>query len=233
MQEYRSIGPSLFAEETLIAAILDGTYPVGSVLPNQRDLSVQLNISRSSLREALQRLERDGWVRIRHGKSSVVRDIWREGGLNLLDAIVKHRRFIPKNFIVNLLEVRSVIAPVYARLAIKNAPDAVCSLLDEGMNLDESPQIFASFDWKLNHQLAVLSENPIYPLLLNGFAGFYVEMARKYFAATEGLTKSKLFYAELRNAVEQKDIFVAEQIVRDAMQKSMEIWQQIEKVQSG
>jgi len=232
MQEYRSIGPSLFAEETLITTILDGTYSAGSVLPNQRDLSAQLNISRPSLREALQRLARDGWIRIRHGKSSVVRDIWREGGLNLLDAMVKHSRFVPQNFIVNLLEVRLVIAPVYARLAIKNAPDAVCLLLDEGMNLDESPQTFALFDWKLNHQLAVLSENPIYPLLLNGFAGFYVEMAKKYFAAAEGLAKSKLFYAELKNAAEQKDILAAEQVVRDAMQKSIEIWKQIVKNQS-
>ena len=41
----------------LAASILDGSLPPGSQLPPERELMNQLGISRSTLREALRRLE--------------------------------------------------------------------------------------------------------------------------------------------------------------------------------
>lgn len=50
----------------------DGVYPVGSLLPSQRDLSEQLGISRTSLREALSTLQGLGLVVARPGKGMYV-----------------------------------------------------------------------------------------------------------------------------------------------------------------
>lgn len=49
-----------------------GTYPVGSLLPSQRELSEQLGISRTSLREALSTLQGLGLVVSRSGKGVYV-----------------------------------------------------------------------------------------------------------------------------------------------------------------
>ncbi|CAB5658635.1 L-lactate utilization operon repressor [Delftia tsuruhatensis] len=49
-----------------------GVYPVGSLLPSQRDLSEQLGISRTSLREALSTLQGLGLVVARPGKGMYV-----------------------------------------------------------------------------------------------------------------------------------------------------------------
>ena len=49
-----------------------GTYPVGSLLPSQRDLSEQLGISRTSLREALSTLQGLGLIISRPGKGMYV-----------------------------------------------------------------------------------------------------------------------------------------------------------------
>lgn len=62
--------------DAAIATIRDrieaGVYPVGSLLPAQRQLSEELQISRASLREALSTLEALGMLRIRAGKGVYV-----------------------------------------------------------------------------------------------------------------------------------------------------------------
>ena len=80
--------PAAHAEQSLVSAILDGTYPPGSTLPGERELARQLGVTRPTLRETLQRLECEGWMTIRQGKSTRVNDIWREGGLTVLSALV-------------------------------------------------------------------------------------------------------------------------------------------------
>ena len=64
--------PNAYAEHSLIAAILDGTFPPGSTLPGERMLAVELGVTRPTLREAIQRLARDGWLTVRQGKATVV-----------------------------------------------------------------------------------------------------------------------------------------------------------------
>ncbi|MGS1038511.1 FadR/GntR family transcriptional regulator [Burkholderia glumae] len=57
---------------TIQARIETGVYPVGSLLPAQRQLSEELDISRASLREALSTLEALGILTIRPGKGVYV-----------------------------------------------------------------------------------------------------------------------------------------------------------------
>src|SRR5688572_32358152 len=63
---YRQIAEQLGA---LIAA---GEFPLGSRLPPERDLAVQLGVSRPSVREALIALEVQGLVEVRMGSGIYV-----------------------------------------------------------------------------------------------------------------------------------------------------------------
>ena len=47
--------PSAYAEHSLTAAILDGTFPPGSTLPGERVLAVDLGVTRPTLRERIHR----------------------------------------------------------------------------------------------------------------------------------------------------------------------------------
>lgn len=49
-----------------------GEFPVGARLPPERDLAVQLGVSRPSVREALIALEVEGWVEVRMGSGIYV-----------------------------------------------------------------------------------------------------------------------------------------------------------------
>ena len=60
------------AVEIIYQRIQQNTYAVGSALPSQRELAIQLGISRASLREALTRLAALGLLEIKAGKGVYV-----------------------------------------------------------------------------------------------------------------------------------------------------------------
>ena len=121
--------PAELIESRLINAIVAGEFAINSNLPPERDLAQQLGVTRPTLREALQRLARDGWIEIRHGKSTRVRDYWHEGNLAVLGTIAHHQDHLPAEFVPNLLQVRELLAPAYARLAVKRSAKAATAVV--------------------------------------------------------------------------------------------------------
>ena len=96
---YIPLRPNKHVEDVLVTGILNGTFPIGSALPNERALSSQLGVTRPTLRETLQRLAREGWVTIQHGKSTIVNDYWQAGGLSLLSTLARYGKNLPDGFI--------------------------------------------------------------------------------------------------------------------------------------
>jgi GntR family negative regulator for fad regulon and positive regulator of fabA len=217
--------PAAYAEKSLILAILNNDYPSGSILPSERELAVKLGVTRPTLRETLQRLERDGWLTIHQGKSTRVNDYWKEGGLNVLNSLVQYSEKLPANFVPNLLEVRLVLAPAYTRQAVENSPNQVSECLREYIHLNDSPEDYAAFDWRLHQTLTIASENPIFTLILNGFANFYEQMARLYFLREEARRASQEYYQSLNDAVDHNDPQGAENITRAMMKESIKLWE--------
>ena len=215
--------PRAHVESVLLASILDGTFPSGTTLPGERTLAAQLGVTRPTLREALQRLARDGWLTVAHGKPTLVNNYWEEGGLNVLGKLVEHPAYLPPNFVDQLLEVRLHLAPAYTRAAVARAAPEVATFLGQAEALAD-PADFARFDWQLHHLLTVRSGNPIYTLILNGFRGFYEEIARRYFATAEARQLSRRFYADLRVAAQATDADAAETLSRAVMAESIVTW---------
>lgn len=58
----------------LIAAIADGTYPVGDRMPAERELAQSFNVSRPTVREAIIALEVRGLVEVRVGSGVYVKE---------------------------------------------------------------------------------------------------------------------------------------------------------------
>lgn len=223
--------PNNYAEQSLVTAILEGTFAPGDTLPGERALAAELGVTRPTLREALQRLARDGWLTVQQGKSTVVNNYWQDGGLNVLNALVQHSDHLPPDFVANLLEVRLNLAPAYTRAAVERAGDEVTAFLRGGGLRQAQPTLdtpiaYASFDWQLHRLLTLKSGNPIYTLILNGFANFYEEIAQLYFATTEARQLSRQFYDDLVQAAANHDADTAEHLARTVMEASIELWQE-------
>lgn len=216
--------PADLAESRLIVAILDGHFPIGDTLPAERELATQLGVTRPTLREVLQRMARDGWIEIRHGRPTRVRNYWQEGKLGVLSAIAQYPEHAPTDFVHNLLVIRHLMAPEYTRQAVARSPGEVANILRDMTALDENPAAFALADWNLQYQLTVLSGNPIFTLILNGFEELYQKMAIVYFGSQASRDHSRAFYGDLLEVAQNEDHGETEGLTRNTMAESMDLW---------
>lgn len=95
--------PAGFAEEYIIESIWNNRFPPGSILPAERELSELIGVTRTTLREVLQRLARDGWLTIQHGKPTKINNFWETSGLNILETIARLDHESAPKLIENLL----------------------------------------------------------------------------------------------------------------------------------
>jgi GntR family negative regulator for fad regulon and positive regulator of fabA len=218
--------PTQHVEKFLVTSILDGAYPPGATLPNERHLAKQLGITRPTLRETLQRLAAEGWVSIHHGKPTVVNDYWQDGGLSLLSTLAKYGDYLPNGFITHLLEVRLTMLPPVAGRAATYQPDVILKYLSRAEALGEDVEVFSNYDWDLQILMARNSQNPVFSLILNDFASIFTAMARHYFSKNKARRASLSYYRELSETIKRSNRQDVERVVKKAMLQSITIWQE-------
>jgi len=221
--------PAEIAEKRLLEAILSSHFPINSNLPGERELAVQIGVTRPTLRETLQRLARDGWLDIQHGKPTRIRDFWREGNLAVLSILAQFPTKLPPDFIVHLLELRVLLAPAYAQQALSAAPHEITSLLENYTDLEDNPAVYAKADWELHTQLTQWSTNPVFRLLLNGFQKLYILMGEHYFAFPQCRRHSQNFYQALHKCARRGADRAGGLLTRRVMEESLALWQKMQE----
>ncbi len=163
--------PAGFAEEYIIESIWNNRFPAGSILPAERELSELIGVTRTTLREVLQRLARDGWLTIQHGKPTKVNNFWETSGLNILETLARLDHESVPQLIDNLLSVRTNIATIFIRTAFRQHPEDALQVLSSANEVEDHADAFATLDYNVFRGLAFASGNPVYGLILNGMKG--------------------------------------------------------------
>ncbi len=215
--------PAQYAEHQLLTAILEGEYAPGAALPGERLLAKELGVTRPTLRETLHRLAAEGWITIRHGKSTLVNDYWKKGGLGLLSTMARYGQFLPSGFISHLLELRKVLIPAVAAMACERAPGPIIEHVERAGGLEDDAEAFSDYDWELQALMAEQSNNCTFPLIMNDFGVLYKTLGVAYFSMESGRNASRKYYKQLATAL-LKGPAAVEIAVRDAMQESIDIW---------
>ncbi|WP_394132778.1 fatty acid metabolism transcriptional regulator FadR [Shewanella maritima] len=220
-------GPASFAEKYIVRSIWENKFPPGSILPAERELSELIGVTRTTLREVLQRLARDGWLKIQHGKPTQVNNFWETSGLNILETIADLN---PEGFptlVDQLMAARANVSIIYVRAAIKQNPDKAAEILATIYQLADDAEAYADFDYKLHHTLAFASENPLYVLILNGFKGLYSRVGRYYFSSSEARALSLSFYVELETLAKEANYQDVPNLMRQNAIESGIMWQKM------
>lgn len=216
------------AELAITLAILDGSFPAGSTLPPERELATRLGITRPTLREALQRLRRDGWLDVGQGRPTRVRDPRTEGRLGVLQGMAAHHQHVGPAFVRDLLQVRALLAPAFMREAAARDPQVLREPLRQAqVATSGSWGTLARADWALLHTAAVASGNAIYPLILNGFQELFMAVARAYYDSDQGRALSRAWYARLEAALDAGDLDEVQRATAEVMQSVASSWEQL------
>ncbi|ALS98975.1 fatty acid metabolism transcriptional regulator FadR [Lacimicrobium alkaliphilum] len=224
---YKAQSPAGFAEEYIVESIWSGRFPPGTILPAERELSELIGVTRTTLREVLQRLARDGWLTIQHGKPTKVNNFWETCGLNILETLARLDEDGIPELVDHLLAARTSVSAVFIRRAFKTAPDESAKLLEGYVNLAEDGQTYADFDYRINHDLAMASGNRVFVLMMNGFRGLYARIGSYYFSNPKSRQLARDHYAQLLQLARNGDHEKVPMLIRKYGVDSGEIWNEI------
>lgn len=219
------IKPAQFVEQEIITEIVSGKWTAGYKLPPERELAGLLGVTRPTLREVLQRLSRDGWLTIKHGKPTTVNDYQETGGLGVLKTLVKHDKLYSKSLINDWLEFRIMVFPALASKAISKAPELIIEKLNEAPGTNTNSNEFAAFDWEIQMLMVKLSENSIGRMLYNDLSSIYKKEGFIYFNNKALRQNSVDYYKKLKMAIYGDGNF--QELIKYTMEKSYELWKKL------
>ncbi len=218
--------PAQFAENQLLEALIDNTYGPGDVLPGERVLAQSLGVTRPTLREVLQRLSKEGWVTIAHGKPTRVNDYLSTGGLGVLNTLSRFNNRLSPDIIAHLLEARTLIFPGVAQRATITDPKAILAYLDAPISLHTDAKQFALHDWGLQMLMVAITQNSVLKMMFNDFAPVYNRLGQLYFTNKIARKMSLEYYGALCLAIGNKEASVHE-LVQKTMARAQTFWQEI------
>ena len=216
-----------WAERKLIEGIVSGLYPPNSDLPGERTLSKELDIARPALREAMQRLSRDGWLDIQQGKPTRIRDYLKDGNLNILAGLLKADPDLIPNLVPDLLEMWRLLAPQYTASSVRRAPGLILDLLESFKKTPDEAEDFALYMWELHHMLIAYSDNMVYGLIFNTFKEFYAQLATYYYRNPKHRDTARKLWADLVPSVEALDTSGAAELVTGFVANTADFWKDI------
>ncbi|MCD4720456.1 MAG: fatty acid metabolism transcriptional regulator FadR [Desulfobacula sp.] len=218
--------PAEFAEKQLLEAILGLKYNPGEVLPAERLLAIELGVTRPTLRETLQRLSKEGWITIRHGKPTKVNDYLKNGGLGILSSLARYGKNLSTDMVSHLLEVRTVMFPDIAQKAISNSPEEILTYLRKSNALKNRADAYAEYDWGLQMLMVKATKNPVFNMILNDFEPLYAILGEIYFQKKNARVASLTYYSDLIKALEQNNMDI-KLLVEETMIHTQKIWEKI------
>jgi GntR family transcriptional regulator, transcriptional repressor for pyruvate dehydrogenase complex len=207
---------------TIRERIEGGLYPVGSLLPAQRQLSEELAISRASLREALSTLEALGMLTIRAGKGVYVTSA---------EASSPHPwRFADRSSPPDTYQMRYALEGFVARMAALAIGDSDVAWLEQNLNalhealacdeLDEAAQL----DFDFHMRIVSVAGNAAIESILRSSADIMKESQRMPFYRRELVLSTHHEHALIVAALKARDSNAAgvaiEQHIANAAQRA-------------
>ena len=133
----------------------------GDKLPAERELAEMLGVSRSSIRDAIRRLEMVGLVEPRQGAGTVVREVSNEALVSPLTNVIAHKR----QLVGELMDFRKMLEPpMAARAATHGSPEEI-RRMEEILRRQDAKvrggQLAVEEDSEFHYAIALASGNSV------------------------------------------------------------------------
>jgi DNA-binding FadR family transcriptional regulator len=191
--------------------IISGKLSPGQKLPPERELALQLGVSRPVVHEALVDIAAKGLVSLKPRIGSIVNDYRKEGSLALQNSLVSyHNGMLEPKLLDGLLDMRILFETENAKLAARNRTDEQAGELNQLVHQEQDAarnemNLLTELDFQFHLLLAISTGNPSYPLLLNSFKQVYTNLTGLFFSLPSVIPAVLGFHRQLADAIEKKD----------------------------
>ena len=192
--------------------ILSGKLSIGQKLPSERELALQLGVSRLVVHEGLVDLASKGLITLTPRIGAIVNDYRTEGSLAMLTSLFNyHDGQLEPGILESALNMRMLFERETAKLASIHRTHEHLIRFDEVLKAEEKVNIYdtitvTEIDFAFHHLIAMASGNMIYPLLLNSFKQFYLHLAGQFFTDVSLIQLVFEFHKELVRSIKDKNM---------------------------
>lgn len=201
--------------DKVVDAILDkvqnGEIQLGEKLKPEDELAEELGVSRTSIREAIQKLKAIGVVKVKQGKGSFLCEEPSLESIRNVLPVVLMSTCSSEDVTKNLLQVRLILEPKVARLAAKKISDKKLNRLKQHIeNLTRSAEnrdaeAFFEHDLAFHLSLAEAADNPVLFFIIKTLKTIMFKQFEDVYSEV-GFNESSIdFHRELFEALEDGD----------------------------
>jgi GntR family transcriptional repressor for pyruvate dehydrogenase complex len=215
---------SAIAAEQIVAAIKEGSFPVGSKLPSEFELAERMGVSRPTIREALSALTAVGLIESKPGSGNYIRN-----GTSFIDSIGNEALLVLENeaSCIEIMEARGLFEPPAASLAARKCTkedvDHLYTTYKKLRELAKKGDFDPYFDADKEFHLAVvkaagnsLVSNALIPLINTMDQHLYREFTHDYYFKTQLRLKEVAgFHGKILKAIEASDRGLAAQAMKE------------------
>lgn len=223
--------------DRLMERIRKGEIPPGEHLPSERELMDFYGVGRPAVREALQTLERAGIVTISHGERAKVVLPSAESVMAQVTRGAEMLLRMDPNSLEHLKEVRVFMEAGMARLAAEHADAQGLALLrqrlDEHHHTTDDPANFVDADFGFHTQIAAMSGNPIFPVIIEAMLRWLRVYHQSLVRApgAESLTLAE--HERIYDAIARGDASGAEAAMHEHLMRANELYQRLVRPEGG
>ena len=201
--------------------ILKGELKAGEKLSPERDLAKSFEVNRSTVREAIKKLELLGLVNIYHGDGIYVKNYLESGNLEILKSLLKLEGGLNNSTISDLLKIRILLIPEMTKYAAKNISDKLITKIEKILSIENTSFTPLEKDLKIHHIIAEASNNIFYIFILNFFNELFRENGDIYFSQKENILKTEKFHYDILESLKNKDEEKSAKIMKDILEYTM------------
>lgn len=198
--------------QQLQAHILNELNP-GDMLPSERELVHRFGVSRSSIRDAIRRLETVGLLEPRQGVGTVVRDVAAEAVIAPVAGLLQRKKTIDE-----LLDVRKIIEPALARRAALHATTEKVAEMEAILNRQEqrvlAGELASEEDTNFHYAIAEAADNGVLLKLAHALVESLREVRERSLQVGGRPGKSLSAHSRILAAIKKGDAPGAEKAMR-------------------
>lgn len=211
---------------SLQESMFAGHFQPGDQLPSERQLAEQFGVSRTVIREAVRSLAAKGLLKVRSGSGSRVANVDARIVADSMRLFLRAQESVDYQ---KIHDVRSALEINIAGLVAERATDAdvaeLRDILAAMVETADDPRLASQFDLEFHRNLARMTYNELYPIMLDSIGEVMMEIRLVTLSAPGRTAEAVGEHGSILDAITARDPQATRSAMRDHLAQSRRLWE--------
>ncbi len=213
----------------LLERVLLGELQPGEELPSERELSDQLGVSRTVVREAIRSLTGRGVIDARSGRKARIGLVGRDHVVETMRLYLRGRQQSPNQLPYSKIhEVRRMLELTMVELAAKRGSAAdrlrLRQAFEQMRKAKDNLRLLPTLDVEFHRVIAEMTGNELFVILMDSIGDIMTEIREQTLGLPGRPASALKYHAAILEAIEGKDARSARRAMEEHLRESASVW---------